>query len=353
MSRKIANKQKYVKKDPISHILDRPDMYTGSIRTRKIDDYVVVDDEFHIQKKSVDVSPAIQRIFIEPLSNVIDNVARSKQNKNKVSKISVDIDEKTGETTFWNDGDVIPIELHEEEKCYNHTLIFGHLMTSSNYDDNEEREDISGRNGYGIKICNVFSKKFTVEGVDPNTKKKLIQVWENNMRETDGPKIIESKSSKGYTKITYIPDFSKFGLEGYTDDILCLYRRFIVDMAMITKVPVFLNGNEIPVHTLEDYAKLYSNSTETIFIKSSDCEVVVTPSDNDFQCISFASGICTPLGGTHVDSWTEAIFRPIVDKLNKPKKPQINIGEVKKYFKLFVVATVKNPVFDSQSKTKL
>ena len=143
-------------------------------------------------------------------------------------------------------------------------------------------------------------------------------------------------------------------MNGYTDYILSLYRRFVIDAAMLTKVPVFLNDEEIPVSNLVDYAKLYScEEKETLAFKTKDCDVVITPSNHEFQAISFANGVCTPLGGTHVDAWTEAVFRPLVDKLNKPKKPQVNIGEVKKYFRLFVSATVKKPEFDSQSKTKL
>ena len=53
----------------------------------------------------------------------------------------IDID--TGETSIKNDGLVVPIEKHETEQCYNHSLIFGQLLTGSNYDDTETREDVS------------------------------------------------------------------------------------------------------------------------------------------------------------------------------------------------------------------
>lgn len=347
------NKQKYVKKDPISHIIDRPDMYVGSTRSRKVEEYVVVDENFHIERREIDVSPAILRIFIEPLSNIVDNVARSIKNKNNVSKIYINIDETTGETTFQNDGDVISVEMHPEEKCYNHTMIFGQLLTSSNYDDDEDRENISGRNGLGIKVANVFSKKFYVEGADPDNKKLLKQTWENNMRKVSEPIITALKTKKGYTKIVFTPDFSQFGLTGYTSDILSLYKRFVVDTAMLTKVPTFYNDVEIPVKNLPDYSKLYSTKeVESLHIKCTESEVVIMSDENNGN-ISFANGIYTPLGGTHVDAWNEAIFRPLLEKINKPKKPQLNISDIKKFFKLFIVATVKKPEFDSQSKTKL
>src|SRR3989338_3939157 len=155
-------RRKYVKKDPISHILERPDMYVGATNYRKVTEYVMNETFTHIEKKDIQVSPAILRIFIEPLSNIIDNVARGKQNNVKTTRIQIDINQETGETSLYNDGEFIPVELHEEEKCYNHTLIFGHLLTSSNYDDTETREDISGRNGIGVKCTNVFSTFFKV-----------------------------------------------------------------------------------------------------------------------------------------------------------------------------------------------
>jgi DNA gyrase/topoisomerase IV subunit B len=348
-------KQVYTKKDPISHVLDRPDTWVGSVRSRNIEEFVVLDDAYHIDKRTINVSPAIIRMFIEPLSNIVDNVARSKLNKNPTTKIEIYIDKESGQISFWNDGDVVPVERHETEKCYNHTMIFGQLLTGSNYDDTQEREDISGRNGVGGKACNIFSKTFTVEGADPDNKKLFRQTWTNNMRNPSEPVISPYKEKKGYTKVFYTLDFARFGVEGYTDDIISLYKRLAVDASMVTKVPLFWNGEEIPVHSLVDYAKLFSgDEAETLFIKTKDCEVVISSSsEGESQTISFANGIYTPSGGTHVEAWSEAIFRPLIDKLNKPKKPQVNIGDVKKFFRLFVVATVKNPEFDSQSKFKL
>jgi len=350
---------KYVKKDPISHILDRPDTWVGSIRSRQVTDFVVIDEDFHIAKKKIEISPAIVRMFIEPLSNIIDNVARSKAGKNKTTKIIINVDEEEGTISFWNDGEVIPIEMNEKEKCYNHTLVFGHLLTGSNYDDTEEREDISGRNGIGTKVVVVFSSWFTVEGLDPHNGKLFTQTWTNNMRTAGEPKITSTKLKRGYTKVTHKLDFARFGLEGYTPDIVSLYKRYAVDCAMITKVPVVFNGVDIPVTSLLDYAKRYTSEEidDILEIKTSDCDVVLTPA-SDFEAISFANGIHTPLGGVHVDAWTEAIFRPLVQKLNgkktgKTATPQLNISEVKKFFRLFVVATVKKPEFDSQSKFRL
>ena len=125
---------------------------------------------------------------------------------------------------------------------------------------------------------------------------------------------------------------------------------------MLTKVKVYLNEELIPVNDLISYSKLYDCTTnENLLLKYSGSEVLVTPSDiNEFQTISFVNGVYTRLGGIHVDSWTETILRPIVEKFNKKDKtPQITIKDVKQFFRFFIVSTVVNPEFSSQDKEKL
>ena len=192
----MAPKARYRKMGHIEHILNRPDTYLGSLRLKFVDEYITKEDEdgtFKISKESIKSSTGLLRIFIEVLSNAIDNVARSKETETKCTAINVTIDKETGKTSVWNDGDVVPIEKHEEEDCYNHSMIFGQLMTGSNYDDDEERE-LSGRNGLGVKLTNIYSQYMEVEGYDPNNSKNLKQRWTNNMRDTEGPKITSKKN---------------------------------------------------------------------------------------------------------------------------------------------------------------
>ena len=63
----------------------------------------------------------------------------------------------------------IPVQIHADEKMYVPEMIFGHLLTSSNYDD-DEKKTTGGRNGYGAKLCNIFSTKFTIETADKKKK---------------------------------------------------------------------------------------------------------------------------------------------------------------------------------------
>jgi DNA topoisomerase-2 len=350
------SKVKYSKMDPIQHILQRHDMYVGSTRPRVLDEYISdLNKDFLIVKKDISYCPAILRIFIEPLSNAIDNVARSEKTKSLCTTIKVNVNIETGYTSVWNDGEAITIEYNEEEDCYNHSLIFGQLLTSSNYDDDEDRYNISGRNGLGVKLTNVFSKYFSVMGVDQESKQIFCQEWSDNMKTVKEPEVSQTQENKGYTEVSWIPDFKQFKMTGYTQDIVDLYCRYVVDAAMLTNVNVYFNDVLIPVKTLKDYSALYSNVEEkdVLFINTKDAQIVIMPSTY-YQAVSFVNGVYTSLGGTHVDSWVEAAFRPLVKKLTKAKSSvTYNIGDIKKFFRIFVVVKVNNPEFESQSKHKL
>ena len=76
---------------------------------------------------------------------------------------------------MWNNGRGIPVEMHSVEKKFVPELIFGTLLTSSNYNDSQ-RKVTGGRNGYGAKLCNIFSSEFTVETACSESKKSFKMV---------------------------------------------------------------------------------------------------------------------------------------------------------------------------------
>ena len=91
-----------------------------------------------------------------------------------MTKIDVTIDEGTGMITVINDGKSIPVQIHREHKIYVAELIFGHLLTSSNYED-KKKKVTRGRNGFGAKLTNIFSKYFCIETAD-NANRKLLTI---------------------------------------------------------------------------------------------------------------------------------------------------------------------------------
>lgn len=189
-----------------------------------------------------------------------DSVSTTSTSRGKIkcSYIFITVDESTGETVVTNDGLWIPIE-RGVENLYNHTLIFGHLLTSSNYDDTEER-GTSGRNGLGAKLTNVFSTSMSVSGTDPERRLRFEQTWTENMRHTLGPKVTRYYKKAGSTRIAWTPDFGKFPeVSGYTSDVIAAYRKAAIDTAMLTGLPVHFNGEKIQVRDLLAYARMFEN----------------------------------------------------------------------------------------------
>ncbi|XP_038992089.1 DNA topoisomerase 2-like [Hibiscus syriacus] len=133
-------KETYQKKTQLEHILLRPDTYIGSIEQHTQKLWVYENDEMiHREIKYV---PGLYKIFDEILVNAADN----KQQDPSMDCIKVVIDAEQNVISVYNNGDGVPVEIHQEEKVYVSELIFGHLLTSSNYDDNHKKTT-GGRNG--------------------------------------------------------------------------------------------------------------------------------------------------------------------------------------------------------------
>ncbi|KAK6039412.1 hypothetical protein COOONC_23083, partial [Cooperia oncophora] len=155
----VVESLRYERKSPIEHILLRPDTYVGSTALAEVmDAWVVSEDGRSCVQMPLTYSPALLKIFDEILVNAADN----KQRDSEMNELRVDVDQKKGEISIFNNGRGLPIEVHPIEGIYVPTLIFGNLFTSSNYNDREVKV-VGGRNGYGAKLCNIFSTEFIVE----------------------------------------------------------------------------------------------------------------------------------------------------------------------------------------------
>ena len=118
------------------------------------------------RERAITFVPALYKIFDEIIVNAADNYQRSRT----MDLIKVEIDQEEGFVSVLNTGKGIPVEIHKVKGVYVPEMIFGHLLTGSNYDDTEQRVT-GGRNGYGAKLTNIFSRKFVVECADKKRKK--------------------------------------------------------------------------------------------------------------------------------------------------------------------------------------
>ena len=111
--------------------------------------WVIDEKSGKMINKEIEYVPGLYKIFDEILVNAVDNISRDQ----RMSWIKVDI--TPTRITIFNNGKGIPIKIHNTYNIYVPELIFGHLLTSSNYNDNEKKIT-GGRNGFGAKLTNVF-----------------------------------------------------------------------------------------------------------------------------------------------------------------------------------------------------
>ncbi|KAM7265027.1 hypothetical protein ACFE04_002710 [Oxalis oulophora] len=357
-SSKKSIEETYQKKTQLEHILLRPDTYIGSI-DKHTQSLWVYENETMINR-NVSYVPGLYKIFDEILVNAADN----KQRDPSMDSLKVVIDVEGNSISVRNNGAGVPVEVHKEEGVYVPELIFGHLLTSSNYDD-DEKKTTGGRNGYGAKLTNIFSTKFVIETADGKKGLKYKQVFSNNMSKKGKPSITKCKEGENWTKVTFQPDLAKFKMTHLEDDVVALMRKRVFDMAgcLGKTVKVDLNGNRIPIKSFGKYVDLYlssaSKSKESplprIEEKVNDrWEVSVSLSDGQFQQVSFVNNIATIKGGTHVDYVTNQITSHIM-AIAKKKNKDANFKphNVKNHLWVFVNSLIDNPAFDSQTKETL
>lgn len=248
-------------------------------------------------------------------------------------------------------------------------MIFGHLLTGSNYDD-EEAKTTGGRNGYGAKLCNIFSTEFTLETQDSKNGKRYKQVWTDNMGKMGKAKISASKSTD-FTRVTFTPDFQRFKMDGIDEDFEALVKRRVYDMAGTLKgVKVSLNGTLIKMN-FKTYIEMYAKAINrergveegpagtAVIVEDSETheqwEVGFAVSDGSFQQVSFVNSIATTSGGTHVNYISDQICEKLMEVVKKKnaKGATLKANQIRNHIFLFVNCLIVNPAFTSQTKEQL
>jgi DNA topoisomerase-2 len=355
----------YQKLTQLEHIVKRPDTYIGSVERLEKQMWVYNSETDAMENREISYVPGLYKIFDEILVNAADNKQRDKN----MNEIKVWIDREKGEISVRNNGRGIPVEMHEKEGIYIPEMIFGHLLTSSNYDD-EEQKVTGGRNGYGAKLCNVFSTKFILETVDSKQGKKYSQTWHDNMTRRDKAKITSVKTDD-FTRITFYPDFKKFNMDNMDDDFEALVKRRVYDMAgTCPGVKVWLNDTRIKITKFKQYMEMYTKAIKTDSLINDGAEtqqVILTDnpnerweigfavSDGSFQQVSFVNSIATTSGGTHVNYVADQITTKLLEIVKKKNKGgvQLKPAQIRNHIFLFVNCLIVNPAFNSQTKEQL
>jgi DNA topoisomerase-2 len=326
----------YKKHTHREHIYELPDTYIGSIETSKEDHYVLNGDKF--TSETLDFNPGFYKLVDELLVNAHDHVIRVRQaGGDPVKNISVTVDPH--QITIQNDG-LISIEQHPEYGIPIPQLIFGELLTSTNY--TKEKKLVGGKNGYGVKLVNIFSQKFEVI---IHAGQKYHQIFEKNMTVIHPPKLSASKS-KPSIELRWTPDFQKFGWTQIPESMIKVLERRVHDLAMtVGAVKVQWNGQHIKYANLNSYALKY---VDHVIVESMPNWVVGVADSDAFFHVSFVNGIWTR-GGKHLDEITNQIVAYFIAHFEK-KKLKIRPSMIKDCLAIFIHCSVENPSFSSQTK---
>ena len=342
----------YKKQTHREHILSLPDTYIGSIETAQEEVFLREGDEF--KQHTIPVNPGFYKLIDELLVNAHDQVIRlrSRKSEHPVKKIAVHCTNQV--FTIENDGEPIDVAEHPEHKVWVPQLIFGELLTSANY-DKDEKKLVGGKNGYGVKLVNIFAKTMELTIVDDGRKLKYEQTFENNMTKINPPVVAKTKE-KALVRVKWNPDFARFGMKEISPDMIRMIERRVWDLAMTLgkDVKVSWNDGVIKCKNLTEYAKGYGCDTVVYETPNERWHIAIadTPSDKFFN-MSFVNGIWTSKGGTHVDAIASQVVGHIVDYLETKKKIKIKPGLVRDNLAVFVVSSIENPSFTSQTKETL
>jgi DNA topoisomerase-2 len=342
----------YQRKTHREHILDLPDTYIGSVTTAP--DEVFVRDGDNFTSTEIAFNPGFYKLVDELLVNAHDQVVRlrSRQSTNPVKTIEITC--SGAGFQIKNDGEPIDVAEHPEHKTWIPQMIFGELLTSTNYDKNEKKL-VGGKNGYGVKLVNIFAKQMVVTIVDQPRSLIYTQTFKNNMTEVGKP-IVKASKQKSSVCVEWTPDFARFGMTEIDAGMQHLIERRVWDLAMTLgkEVKVSWNGTAVKCKNLTEYAKAFGCDPVVYETPNERWHVAIADSPTDKQfAMSFVNGIWTSKGGTHVDGVTNQVVAHIVEYLETKKKVKVKPGMVRDNLAVFVTAMIENPSFTSQTKETL
>ena len=367
----------YEKKTQRQHVYEISDTYIGADVKKSRESRVMYQDaegNFRTQNCNISFPEGAERIFIEIISNASDNLDRSIRRGVDPGFVEVTMDKHW--VTVKNGGLPIPVENHPTENMPVPQMIFGELLTSSNYSGDRTG---CGRNGYGAKLTNIYSKKFIIQISDTIRGLQYTQIWTDNMMVCEPPVIVKLEPGvESSVQVSYMMDFHRFGYDptvGYPDEAIMLFLRHAADISFSYHTPVIFNGSKIDIFDAKEYARLqFGDAADTAIVYQNfldkelkgvptvDLCILDTPAAGAH--IGISNGMWNRDGGNHVDAALKVIAKHILPKINRKyqrknkdgsvaKTPQLDIRSIQNHVSILLSVHVTNSKFDSQMKLRL
>ena len=370
MSSSSSQKKRRTQKDytlltQAEQCLRNPDMYVGSVNVEKGNDADGHDWPYYfdgvLNKKYV--IPAMYKLIDELLVNVMDvHTKNSTGEEAPVKNVWITVDYDTNTISVKNDGDGVPVELHEKaskalkKNVLCPELVWFHFGSGDNFDGDRI---VGGKNGYGAKLCGVFSNKYEVKTCDGKGK-QFKMVAQDNMSKM-GKASVKSVKSSAYTKVTFTIDMTRFTQDGLplvsipTDTRFAIEQR-VQDLAnFMPDVRVKLNGTRVKAKTLAKQAKevlgkvLFSHENEKYYVA-----VGPRKEEGGSGCCSYVNGTFNRNGGRHINQLLSSLNNGLYNLYPEYKKTNVSRYQLGR--RLTVFASLKNVVnvmYDGQCKDEV
>ena len=315
MSKNLYTEDSIRSLDWKEHIRLRPGMYIG-----KMGDGSSQDDGIYILLKEV-------------IDNSIDEYVMGNGK-------SIDISIKDNKVTVRDFGRGIP--LGKLIDCVSK------INTGAKYDSKVFKKSV-GLNGVGTKAVNALSSYFNIKSIRDG-KSKSVEFTRGSLDLDE--KIISNSSRRG-TKIVFVPDNQIFGNYRFLDEYV---EKMVLNYCYLNK-GLTINYNSNKFFSNNGLLDLLKDNIDSdtlypiIHLRGNDIEVAITHIKNKYteQYFSFVNGQHTIQGGTHQNSFRQAIVKTIREFFGK----NYDANDIRQSISAAVSIKVMDPVFESQTKTKL
>lgn len=302
------------------HIIRRPGMYIGSIISNvKPNNFVWCRDTKQFINRDMLINDGFVKIVNEVIDNGLDIIL-----KYGGKKLDITFEQEYIEVK--DDGIGFPVSDKQGEE--NPLVVaLGNARAGSNFNDDTNIGQI-GMNGVGAFATNCFSEEFIA--ISQNDSQLVEAKWENTELVEFN---LKNKKAKRGTIIRFKPNYDMFGLDQISEDIFDeIYTRLVFVSTMYPKINITINGEAVDKIAKEGCVEL--NDKCLLWVKEGDIQ----------QSTSSVNGLHVP-EGNHI----KYIYKILANHVN-PKYKHILQNSVKV---LVLLKGFTNPMFDSQTKTKL
>lgn len=322
------------------HVIKRSGMYIGSSSNESHERFVFGE------YKAIQYVPGLIKLVDEIIDNSVDEAIRTKFQF--ANKIEVNIDPNTSRVSVTDNGRGLPqamIKTPEGDLIPGPVAAWTRTKAGGNFGDDATRET-GGMNGVGSSLTNIFSTLF--KGVTSDGSNEITVYC------SDGAQNIShtsKKSSKKGTTVEFVPDFTHFETNGFSDNDVTIIRDRVQTLAVIyPDIEFKFNGHKLQ-GSFKKYAKMYDE--HAIVQEQDNCSLAICRSPDGFRHMTYVNNIHTKNGGHHIDCVIDDVSEELIPAIKRKYKIEVNKSQVKSSLSIVMfVRNTKNMRFDSQTKER-